>query len=280
MARIRTIKPEMWTDERLTECSVSARLLFIGMLNFADDNGNMRNSPKRLKMQVFPADSIETAPLLGELLAQGVVVEYSVDGESYLHIKGFRKHQVINRPSKTDIPQPSLIEQAPQKPVDSIDQEDDSLNAHGVLSDGREGKGKEGNTEEANASLSIAAANDETDRTTPPCPHGELLAIFAEQLPTLPQPRAEAWTGTRAKSLSCRWKWVLTAKKPSGQRYATTKAEGLDFFRRFFGYVATCPHLVGENNRGWMADLGWLANETNFSKVIDGNYDRKELETA
>ena len=134
--------------------------------------------------------------------------------------------------------------------------------------------------EEAKASSSIAAANDETDRTTLPCPHGELLAIFAEELPTLPQPRAEAWTGARAKSLSCRWKWVLTAKKPSGQRYATTKAEGLDFFRRFFGYVATCPHLVGENNRGWMADLGWLANETNFSKVIDGNYDRKELETA
>lgn len=134
--------------------------------------------------------------------------------------------------------------------------------------------------EEANASSSTASASDETDRSIPACPHGELLAIFAEQLPTLPQPRAEAWTGARAKSLACRWKWVMTAKKPSGQRYATTKTEGLDFFRRYFGYVATCPHLVGENNRGWTADLGWLANETNFSKVIDGNYDNKQPEAA
>lgn len=139
---------------------------------------------------------------------------------------------------------------------------------------------QEQDKEEANASLSTACASDEADHSIPACPHGELLAIFAEQLPTLPQPRAEAWTGSRAKSLACRWKWVMTAKKPSGQRYATTKAEGLDFFRRYFGYVATCPHLVGENSRGWTADLGWLANETNFSKVIDGNYDNKQLEAA
>lgn len=132
MARIRTVKPEFWTDERLTECSLSARLMFIGMLNFADDNGNMPNSPKRLKMQIFPADSIDTAPLLLELLTHGLLIEYSVNGEKYLHIKGFRKHQVINRPSKSDIPTPNFNE--------------DSVNTHGGLSDGKEGKGKERNT--------------------------------------------------------------------------------------------------------------------------------------
>lgn len=129
MARIRTIKPEFWTDERLTECSLSARLLFIGMLNFADDNGNQGYSAKRLKMQIFPADSIDTQPLLDELLTQGVIIEYSVSGEKYLHIKGFRAHQVINRPSATKIPQPDFIV--------------DSSNTHGALTDGREGKGKE-----------------------------------------------------------------------------------------------------------------------------------------
>jgi hypothetical protein len=129
MARIRTIKPEFWTDERLTECSLSARLMFIGMLNFADDNGNMEYSAKRLKMQIFPADSIDTQPLLNELLAQGVLIEYSVNEEKFLHIKGFRKHQVINRPSATKIPQPDFI--------------DDSERTQGAGSDGREGKGKE-----------------------------------------------------------------------------------------------------------------------------------------
>ena len=125
MARIRTIKPEFWTDEKLTECSVSARLLFIGLLNFADDNGNLVHSEKRIKMQIFPADSFDVGPLLQELIAQDVVTPYYAYGVNYLNIKGFLKHQVINRRSASKIP---LM--------------DDSLSNHGVLIGGREGKGK------------------------------------------------------------------------------------------------------------------------------------------
>lgn len=264
MARIRTIKPELWTDERLTECSLSARLLFIGMLNFADDNGNMRHSPKRLKMQVFPADNIDTAPLLEELLAQGVVVAYSVSDEHYLHLKGFKKHQVINRPSKTDIPQPSFIE---KDETDSDEGEDHSLNAHGEVSDGREGNGKEG-IREAKASSSAAALPD--------CPHAELIDLFAAKLPMLPQPKPELWSGARAKALKARWVWVLTAKKRNGDRYATDKQSAIDFFARFFDYVSGSDFLSGRNGQWTGCDLAWLANETNFAKVMQGNYDNKE----
>jgi len=108
MARIRTIKPEFWTSESVVECSCTARLLLIGMLNFADDYGNLVNSPKRLKMQIFPADIIDTTPLLDELIKHGLIIPYLVDGEKYLNIKGFRKHQVINKPSKSKIPLPSF----------------------------------------------------------------------------------------------------------------------------------------------------------------------------
>ena len=104
MARIRTIKPDFWTDETLTECSLSARLLFIGSWNFADDNGNLEHSAKQLKMKVFPADDVKVTPLLNDLITHGLLIEYSVNGKKYLHIKGFEKHQVINRPSISDIP--------------------------------------------------------------------------------------------------------------------------------------------------------------------------------
>jgi len=72
MARIRTVKPEIWTSEAFTECSVSARLLFIGALNFANDYGVLSDSAKRLKMQVFPADSFPVEPLIDELVANGL----------------------------------------------------------------------------------------------------------------------------------------------------------------------------------------------------------------
>ena len=39
MARIRTIKPEFWTDEKVVTLPFEARLLFIGMWNFCDDEG-------------------------------------------------------------------------------------------------------------------------------------------------------------------------------------------------------------------------------------------------
>lgn len=129
MARIRTIKPEFWTDDKLTECSMSARLLFIGTWNFADDSGNLDRSPKQIKARVFPADNVDCEPLLQELIGHGMLTEYAVNDKTYLHIQGFTKHQVINRPSKPSCPA-----------------FDESLRTHGGLNTegkGRERKGKE-----------------------------------------------------------------------------------------------------------------------------------------
>lgn len=126
MARIRTIKPDFWTDEMLAECTIPARLLFIGTWNFADDKGNFQYSPKKIKMQVFPADNFDVQPLLDELIAHGLLREYVSNNVKYLHIKGFAKHQVINRPSHSKVPEPLITEV------------DDGI--HGALLEGREGK--------------------------------------------------------------------------------------------------------------------------------------------
>lgn len=142
MARIRTIKPEFWTDETLGECSPITRLLFVASLNFADDNGNLERSSRQLKAQAFPYDSIDCEPLITELLRHGLFIEYQISDRKYLHIKGFLNHQRIDRPSKCRIP---LYEE--------------SMRIHGVLDDpstspravregkGRESKGREGKGE-------------------------------------------------------------------------------------------------------------------------------------
>lgn len=154
MARIRTVKPEFWTDEKVVECSIPARLLFIGLFNFANDMGCMERSPKRIKMQIFPADVIDCEPLLVELITHGLLTEYSVNGSNYLQIKGFSKHQKINRPSASKIPLPlgfnesvAAVNADSQPPHEQLNE--DSLNVHGGLTDGREkeGKGKGINTE-------------------------------------------------------------------------------------------------------------------------------------
>lgn len=166
MARIRTIKPDFWTDERIVELDMPARLFFIGSWNFADDNGNLPRSPKKLKMQVFPADAIDVEPLIHSLIAHGLFDEYTVKGEKYLHIKGFRKHQVINRPSKTGLPTPEMSD-APE-----------SLTEHSVTEgkgSGREveGKGKEGKGEEQ----VVAEPTARDSEQTPAPPAGELIEL-------------------------------------------------------------------------------------------------------
>ena len=114
----------------------------------------------------------------------------------------------------------------------------------------------------------------------PPCPHTELIDLFGQHLPMLPQPKVEAWSGARAKALQARWRWVLTAKKRDGTRYATSRAEALSWFSRYFGFVSRSDFLTGRDGKWTSCDLGWLTNETNFAKVIQGNYDNRELEAA
>lgn len=120
MARIRTIKPDFWTDEKVVELSAFARLLFIGLWNFADDEGRMECSPKRIKMQILPADSAEVPRLLDELRRLDLIDLYTVDGIDYLQINGFAKHQKVDKrsPSRhpkkpTDGEKPAEVPQVP-----------------------------------------------------------------------------------------------------------------------------------------------------------------------
>ena len=96
MARIRSVKPEFWTSEQIAECSPNARLMFIGMWSFCDDYGVHPASCARLKMEVFPADSISSSDvrrMIDELLSNRLIQEYEIAGTKYWWVTGWDKHQ-------------------------------------------------------------------------------------------------------------------------------------------------------------------------------------------
>jgi hypothetical protein len=99
MARIRTIKPEFWTDGAIVKLSAHARLMFLGALNFTMcDYGHLPDDPMRLKLQVLPMDDVDPGALIEELLASGRWVRLQgSEGRSYLHIKRFTDHQKVDR---------------------------------------------------------------------------------------------------------------------------------------------------------------------------------------
>ncbi len=106
MARIRTIKPEFWTDEKIVTLTPLARLLFIGMWNFVDDYGRAEFSPLRLKMQILPADNLDISEILGEIRGESMIVIYTVDNKEYFEVCNFSKHQKVDKRSDSKHPPP------------------------------------------------------------------------------------------------------------------------------------------------------------------------------
>ena len=91
------------------------------------------------------------------------------------------------------------------------------------------------------------------------------MALYHEVLPELA--RVRDWTNDRQAFLRTRWR-----EKPERQT--------LDWWRKFFGYVRTCPWLMGQgvtsdDRAPFFADLEWLVRPKNFRKVIEGKYQQR-----
>lgn len=114
MARIRTIKPEFWEDERLAKLPVYARLLFIGTWNFADDNGALLANPVLMKSHIFPYEDIGISTIsewIDMLVENGMLIRTTYNGKDYLVIRKFLIHQKINRKSiRINIPLPVVLQ--------------------------------------------------------------------------------------------------------------------------------------------------------------------------
>lgn len=117
---------------------------------------------------------------------------------------------------------------------------------------------------EANASMSGTGF--------PPCPHQEILKLYAKHLPHLAQPRV--WDGARAAHLKARW---VQASKPSSYSPGgySTHQEGLEWWDSFFEYVSKTKLAAGFESHGriWRPDITWLVKAENFAKIIEQRYE-------
>lgn len=246
MARIRTIKPDFWTDEKVVELSAFSRLLFIGLWNFADDSGRMVYSPKKIKMQIFPADSVEIPELVGEIRRNSLVTVYVVDGIEYLQINGFEKHQKIDKRSPSKLPPPP---DSPRIPAE----------LPGIPT--TEGNGREG-IKEGNGNTLANAKVAETG--VPACPHLEIIEAYHRILPMGRRVNPELWNGTRAGYLKARWR-------------EDKKRQTLEFWERLFTYISESKFLTGQvpppaGKTPFEIDLEWIVSPGNFAKIYEGKY--------
>ena len=111
----------------------------------------------------------------------------------------------------------------------------------------------------------------------PPCPYEQIASAYCELLPQLPG--ITILSDVRRRSMQARWREVCGTEK-------LDVAGGLDFFRWFFGRVATSQFLMGRSpaargkERAFKADFDWLLTPTYFTKVVEGRYHESTKETT
>jgi hypothetical protein len=155
MARIRSVKPDSCTDERLADCSPTARLTFTYMQCFCDDGGVHPAKPRTLKAEVFPMDDFSAAQVaewVAELLQAGLLGEFTgPDGESYWFVRDWFTLQKIEKPSLRYPQPPEQISAINRRPVADqssnaprTDVAEQSSNPRRTVSDDHPAEGREG----------------------------------------------------------------------------------------------------------------------------------------
>jgi len=68
----------------------------------------------------------------------------------------------------------------------------------------------------------------------------------------------------------------LTDKRKSALRLRWHDIGGFPGWARLLEIIKQSPHLLGQNDRGWTVTFDWVLNPTNLTKIMEGNYVRKQ----
>ena len=113
MARARNIKPGFFKNEELVNLPYEVRLFFIGLWTLADRDGRLEDRPKKIKMELFPADNVDIEACLNSLAKAKFIIRYEVAESKYIQVVNFLKHQNPHHketPSTIPKPEASLVQ--------------------------------------------------------------------------------------------------------------------------------------------------------------------------
>lgn len=272
--RARGIKPSFFTDERIVELGPLTRLLFIGLWCLADREGRLADKPKQIRLNVLPVDHCDVDAMLTELSNAGFLIRYDIEGQRFIQIKNFTKHQ-----------SPHQKEQASTIPAPDMHQTC-TVQAH-LTSD---------------SGLRISDPCLLTaDGNTPPPPlqGGESMLPGTEQPKPKPdQPKPKAKSKPRAPKptagglpefavVLAEWNAqnvsaglppaFSTDSRLTSFRERWAVAWWRDNWRAGMERVMASKFCRGENDRNWRADMTFFLRPDTLAKIMEGKYDDKPI---
>lgn len=99
MARIRTVKPEFWGDEKLAPMDALTRLVFLGLISMADDAGRLLDSVKQIDGVLFAYTDDTAREPLARLAESGRIRRgETASGQRVIQITNWH-HQKVDHPN-------------------------------------------------------------------------------------------------------------------------------------------------------------------------------------
>lgn len=109
MARARNLKPAFFMNEELAACGFESMILFAGLWCHADREGRLEDRPARIKAHIFPYHDLSVDHYLDVLTKRRFIIRYSMNGNKYIQIINFTKHQNPHvKEQASTIPAPDL----------------------------------------------------------------------------------------------------------------------------------------------------------------------------
>lgn len=92
MARSRNIKPGFFLNDKLAEVEPLGDY-FCRAVVLGGSRGAAKGQAQANKAEVLPYDSCDIDKLLNDLWRHGFIIRYEVDGERFIQVVNFLKHQ-------------------------------------------------------------------------------------------------------------------------------------------------------------------------------------------
>ncbi len=166
MSRIRSIHPGIWTDEAFMGLSPHGRLLLMGIWTEAWDDGVFEWKPLTLKARIFPADNIDVADLLMDLVQAGVIARLDSVAKQPGVIRNFQKYQRPKKPNSSGMLPDEWLDYVGARGTDApsgCDGGEPVRNQFGTSSEKssqmEDGGGKRGREKERQEGREVAPAN-------------------------------------------------------------------------------------------------------------------------
>lgn len=248
--RARTLRPQFFASEQVTNCTMAARLLFQGLWCLADREGRLEDRPKQIKLLIFPVDKVSIENLLRELAAAGLIVRYAAEGQNCIWIPRFVEHQPVHpHEAKSALPACNYIfsDSSASSDVITCNDKPDQQEGKG---NGRDRGGDQEGESEGEPSAETIQPEDLVEAWNEVCAPAGLPKV-AE---LTPKRRQHAWARLKEHPIK-------------------------DFWEQIFANIPASPLLRGlvktNGHQNWRATFDWLIdNELNPIKVYEGNYNR------